>query len=241
MSIHELMQGNFSIAGRQIKTLNINMPGNVLVFFKMDSCGNCRDVQPVFYQLAGIEKNISYAIVNLTHNRGIVNMSRATTTPITAVPFLILYIGGSPRAIYRGKKTIPNMRSFINKALSTIPQDSLQQQTQVQPFMPQQSQGRGGGMYGSGGYSQPQMGPQQGHAGFSQSHGPQPQGKAKSWQPEIGNAPNMQGIIKGSSNTQYAYLNDMDEEDDEKLLLPNQVTPHNIPWESGYKRMDTLD
>ena len=64
----------------------------------------------------------------------------------------------------------------------------------------------------------------------------------KIWMPEIGKAPSMAGALKGgSSNVQYAYLNMADEEDVDKLLLPDSVTPHNEPWTSGYKKMGTID
>lgn len=233
MSIHNLTDRNFQVVGHNRKTLNINLPGNVLVFFKMDGCKGCGAFEPLFYQLSREDQRASYAIVNLSNARNVINMSRATGTPIQAVPYILLYVNGSPLARYKGNKNLPSLKAFITKVLRHAPPA----QQSHQGFMPQQAQdGHQRGMYGNGGYSHPPMGPQQGHAGYSQQaqHG-------KIHMPEIGNAPNMQGVIKGGQTSQYAYLNDMEEEDEERLLLPGQVTPHNVPWESAYKKMGTLD
>lgn len=248
MSIHQLSAQNFNVVGHSRKTLNINIPGNVLVFFKMDGCPGCNAFEPIFYQLAGEERRVNYAVINLTSSREVVAMSRTTTTPIQSVPIVLLYVNGNPLAKYNGKKSIPAMKSFVSKALPHAPpqQYQAQAQTQQQTFMPQQEGGGGGqSMYGNGGYNHPKMGPQQGQAGYNQQHGPQqptPQdGQSKTWMPEIGKAPNMQGVIKGSGGSEYAYLNDVEEDDAEKLMLPNQVTPHNVPWEGSYKKMGTVD
>ncbi len=35
----------------------------------------------------------------------------------------------------------------------------------------------------------------------------------------------------------YAQMNDVEDEDEDKLLLPGQVTPYNVPWEGSYRKM----
>jgi hypothetical protein len=92
-------------------------------------------------------------------------------------------------------------------------------------------------MYGSGGYSHPAIAPRQGQAGYSQARN----SGEKYYAPEIDKGPNMRGVLKGDQNSQYAHLNDIDEEDEEKMLIPKQVTPHNVPWESTYKKIETVD
>ncbi len=220
MSLHQLTTQNFHLVGRQRKTLNINLQGNVLVFFKMQGCVGCNAFEPVFYQLAGIEKRINYGMVDLTPNRNVINMSRQTNTPIQAVPSLIFYINGRPHAKYNGKKNIQALRGFIAKALQSAPPPVVHQgggadrgSHQSDAFMPRQ------------GY-QPQQYP-----------GSQP----KVHMPEGLKSPSMQGIVKGGGRSNYAYLNPVDEEDEEKLEMPEHVTPHNMPWESGYKKIGTLD
>jgi len=193
MPVHQLSSQNFQVVGRNTKSLNINIPGNVLVFFKMDGCHGCSAFEPVFYQLAGEERRASCAIANLSQCRDVIAMSRSTTTPIQAVPYIVLYVSGNPIAKYTGKKTIPSLQNFLNQAL---PPPS---QTQTQDFMQQPSQPHGPpsqGMYGSGGYSHPQMAPHQGHSGYNPPHGP-PGDQAKIWAPEIDKGPSLQGIVKG--------------------------------------------
>lgn len=237
MSVHQLSAQNFQVVGRQQKTLNINLPGRILVFFKMAGCPGCAAFEPIFYQLAGEERRVNYALIDLTDSRSVVEMSRSTSTPIQTVPFIMLYVDGNPFAKYTGKKNTPALKSFIGKALASFPSTASSQGG----FMPQQPPAANPGMYGSGGYHHPAMAPQRGQSGFSQQPGPQQSQQGKVYMPEIGKTPSLQGIVKGDGTSQYAYLNDLDEEDEEKLRLPGQVTPHNVPWESGYKRMGTVD
>jgi hypothetical protein len=237
MSIVQLYPGNFKLVGRQRKTMNITLPGNVLVFYKMQDCKGCRAVEPIFHQLASVEHKVQYAICDLTNARDIIAMSHQTKTQIQKVPHIILYCNHRPHARFRGDKNIPSLRSFIAKALSQAP-------TQPQQgFMQQQS----GNMYGAGGsnynqqpvaspappqYQQHQMQGQGGQGG---------QGKEKFWMPEIGKAPAMTGALRSGGGTQYAYLGNVEDEDEDKLLVPDQVIPHNEPWMSQYKKLGTMD
>ncbi len=233
MSVHQLSSQNFKVVGRNRKTLNVNLSGNVLVFFKMQGCAGCGTFEPIFHQLASANNDhINYAVCDLSNHREVVAMSRQTATPIQAVPLIILYVDGNPLAKYTGKKSIPALKSFTTKALQHAPS------VQSQNFMPPQQKEGSGGMYGNGNYNHPPMSPQQGQSGVNQQHNPS---DGKIWMPEIGKAPSMQGVVKGGGGSQYAYLNDIDEDDEEKLSVPEQVTPHNVPWESQYKKIGTLD
>ena len=130
MSIVQLYPGNFKLVGRQRKTMNISLPGNVLVFYKMQDCRGCQAVEPIFQQLASIEPRVQYAICDLTNARDIIAMSHQTKTQIQKVPHMILYVGGSPHARFRGDKNIPSLRGFIAQALAQAPAQ------QPQGFMP---------------------------------------------------------------------------------------------------------
>lgn len=240
MSVHQLSSQNFSLSGRgQKKFLNINLQGAVLCFFKMDSCPSCKGFEPVFLQLAAEEQKINYAIINLSSSRDVVGLSRQSTTQITAVPFLLLFVNGGPHAKYNGKKAIQPLKSFINKALQSAPPPNT---TPTQGFMP-----RGGNIYDNpgGGYSQSShMAPQRGHAGYANQGGQHnQQGSKVNNMPEIGGAPNMKGKIKGDGSSQYSsYMEgEVDEDEDDKLLLPDQITPYNVPWEVHFKKLGTLD
>lgn len=238
MSVHQLSSQNFSLSGRgQKQFLNINLQGAVLCFFKMDSCPSCKGFEPIFLRLASEEPKINYAIINLSSSRDVVSLSRKSTTQITAVPFLLLFVNGGPHAKYNGKKSIQPLKSFINKALQSAPPPNI---TPTQGFMP-----RGGNMYdgSNGGYPQSShMAPQRGHAGYSHYGGQNNQQGSKVNMPEIGNAPNMKGKIKGDVSSQYSYMEgEVEDDEDDKLLLPDQITPYNVPWEVNFKKIGTLD
>ena len=230
MSINQLTSNNFSLSERGGKKfLNINLPGAVLCFFKMNGCPGCKGFEPIFHQLAAEENRVNYAILNVSTSRDVVSMSRKSTTSIETVPSLLLFVNGGPHARFNGKKAIQPLRSFINKALQHAPPS-----TSSHGFMPR------GGMYdNSRGYPPSHMAPMQGHAGYSQpgSSGPNNGNQPKHYMPEIGNAPNMKGKIKGEFGSHQGYLEELEDDDEDKLLLPEQVTPYNVPWEIQYKKM----
>lgn len=211
-SITFLTSQHFVVIGTRQKTLGINIQGNVFVFFKMYGCDNCAQFEPVFAQLSKLEGRVTCAILDVTQNRDVVIWSRSTSTPISAVPVLILYVNGRPRAKFNGTKNIPSIQAFITKALQAEPSGPPQQ-----PFMPHQQSPPGQqNMYG-GGYSAP--------PGSHPGGGGAPPGK--SYMPEIGSAPSMKGIIKG-----YATGNNVEEDEDARLIVPDTVIPHNTPWEA---------
>lgn len=211
MTVYQLKSQNFKVVGRNRRTLNISVPGNVLVFFKMDGCRGCQAVEPIFHQLAKLELRINYGVINLSQNREVTMWSRQTSTPIQAVPLLLLYTNGNPLAKFKGKKNIPALKSFITKALRHAPPPNSGSSS----FMGNQGQ------------------PQQGNSGvnnrFAQTHVNKP---------DFESAPSVKGIVKGSTNQ---YLDGVDEDDEELLKLPKEVTPYNVPWESNYRKIGTID
>ena len=209
-SIAFLASHNFVVIGTRQKTLGINLQGNVFVFFRMHGCDSCAQFEPIFAKLSEIEKRVTCAILDVTQCRDVVMWSRDTSTPITAVPVLILYINGRPHAKFNGTKNISSIQAFITKALQSNPSASTQQ-----PFMPNQQvpQPSQHNIYG-GNYTPPRGG------GGSYQQG-------KSYMPEIGTAPSMKGIIKG-----YAADNNVEDDDDSKLMVPDTVIPYNAPWEA---------
>jgi len=203
------------VIGTRQKTLGINLQGNVFVFFKMQGCDNCAQFEPIFAQLSKMEGRVNCAILDITKNRDVVVWSRDTNTAITAVPVLILYINGRPHAKFNGTKNIPSIQTFITKALQTNPAGSSSQQFMPQsshsPHPPHPPQGQSN-MYGGGyGPAQHQYGQQDG----------------KFHMPEIGAAPSMKGVIKG-----YVSGNNVEDDDEARLLVPDTVIPHNTPWEA---------
>lgn len=98
------------------------------------------------------------------------------------------------------------------QAIKNSIHSAMTQIKQTQFVQPTAQQPNRGGVYGQGGYSHPQ---------FSQNPG--------MYQPEM------------PKQNPYAKLNDIEEEDPDRLLTPDQMIPHNMPWESTYKQMGTID
>lgn len=124
--IIRLTDKNFNLVGKQKKTMILNIPGIVLVFFKTSSCLGCAAVEPKVIQISQEETRISYAFVNVGDFNNVVRMSKASTTEIKTVPALILYIDGTPYARYNGEKTVVNIKNFINRSLQQKLQNTQQ-------------------------------------------------------------------------------------------------------------------
>lgn len=214
MSIIALSDQNFVLHGQQRKNLGINLRGNILVYFKMGKDGNCQAFDPIFAQLAKVDKRIKFAVLDVEIYPKVVQLSRSTVqTQINAVPSLVLYIDGKPHAKCSGTKNVKSLQAFITAALKG---NANTQQGQTQTFMPQNSH--------------------QGYNPQTQNAGRLPQGGGHSWKPEIGKPPSLKGVVKG-----YAVGNNVEEEEEMKLMIPDQVVPHNTPWEAAFLDDDEMN
>jgi hypothetical protein len=213
MSIIKLTAQDFVLKGRGGKgTLFINKSGNFLVFFKMDNCDGCEEFTPIFFNLPSVITHIpvGYGIINVSEYREVVAWSRESTTSITAVPSIILYVNGKPHARFNGTKNTKSIRSFIDKALAPMPQSGPVRQTstaaQSSQFMT---------------------------AGAQQGRGYAPPGGAYPRTPQFGTSTVPQGDGK------YAALVTGEDDDSNNLLMPHSITPYNEPWGSMYKNLNT--
>lgn len=202
--INVLTTQHFVLIGNKSKSLGINVNGNVLVYFKISGDPNCNAFEPVFVKLAANENRAMLAILDIQQNQQVFKMAKESSTPLMAVPLLILYVNGRPHAKFNGTKNISSLQGFITKALkATAPQPKATPST----FMPSQN------MYGGGGMQYQQ------------------QGSQKGWNPEIGKPPSLKGVVKNG----YAQGNNVEEEEEQKLMVPDTVIPHNTPWEVEFQ------
>ena len=229
-SITFLDATNFVLIGNQNKSLGINIPGPVLVFFKMQTSEPCREFEPTFTKLSNTDKRVSYGVLDVQQHKDVVLWSRKTSTPITGVPILILYLNGKPHAKFNGIKNVPSIQSFISQALQTVPASSNRQQKSFMPGAPSNSNMYGGGQQGDI--------PDQGYR-MAGSQGQYPgNGPPVKNAPDIGRAPSMKGVLKGagppagySSGGNY-----VEDDDNPRLLVPDSVTPWNVPWEAEFQQ-----
>ena len=61
-----------------------------------------------------------FGVVNVSTSKKLVDMTRQTTSPITYVPLLILYVNGRPYMKYDGEKSDTAIRNFIVDVSKTI-------------------------------------------------------------------------------------------------------------------------
>ena len=100
--------------------MKLRMGGAVLVMFTMPKCRGCNTFKPKFFEIAGAQPSINFALCDLATVKTLVGKSRASTTPLQSVPTLILYAEGSPRAKFKGKMNIPSVESFMAKGIRAI-------------------------------------------------------------------------------------------------------------------------
>lgn len=205
MVVHQLSSQNFKVVGRNKKTLNLNIGGYVLVFFKMQNCAGCKAFEPQFHNLASMEQRVKFAILDVGQFTDVAARSRSTTTSIQSVPYILLYVNGVPMAHYTGKKNMNSIQSFLTKILSQAPPPSGNSE-----FM---SQSRSVGGYGA---QPPNYG------------APSPQ-QGKVYTPETDSFM----MNKGTNS----MIESVESEDDQCLITPDKVTPHNNPWETMYHKM----
>jgi thiol-disulfide isomerase/thioredoxin len=102
------------IQAEQGNILYHDIKGFCLVLFYSNTCGFCSKAIPIFKRLPSIVNGCQFAMINVLMNRGLVNMSQNSITPIRYVPLIILYINGRPYMRYDGNVGDENeIRSFI--------------------------------------------------------------------------------------------------------------------------------
>lgn len=182
---------------------------------------NCAAFEPIFAKISRQDPRVSYAILDVSQNKSVVSWSRETSTQITAVPMLILYVNGRPHAKFNGTKNIESIQNFITKALQATGGASAPQQQ----FMAAPTAYAGAGSV------------RQGVAAASHAAPPQGGRGSKMYTPDIGKAPSMKGIIKGGGGG-YAMGNNVEDDDEPRLMMPDNVVPHNAPWEAEINELD---
>lgn len=120
MSIIHLEPKNFHVSGRQKKTLNTNVRGPALVFFKSQKCPTCRNFEPIFYSLSNSHHGMVFAIADLTLHREIVRLSMGTVVQIKSVPCIIFYHDGVPKTKYTGEFSMNALSRYISGMMKDI-------------------------------------------------------------------------------------------------------------------------
>ena len=95
------------------KTLAVGIEGYSLVLFYSTKCQHCQSLIPIFKKLPNSVGGCTFAMVNVSQNRGIVTKSSTTKSPIKYVPLMILHVNGEPFMRYDGPHEMEEIKRFV--------------------------------------------------------------------------------------------------------------------------------
>ena len=95
------------------KSLTVGLDGYSLVLFYSTKCQHCQSLIPIFKKLPQTVGGCTFAMVNVSQNKGLIAKSATTRSPIKYVPLLILHINGEPYMRYDGPHKIEEIKRFV--------------------------------------------------------------------------------------------------------------------------------
>ena len=114
MSVFSLDESDFNVKeGPKGSTLNTGISGYSLVLFYSTKCQHCQALIPIFKKLPAAVGGCTFAMVNVSQNKGIINKSQTTKIPIKYVPLILLHIDGKPFMRYDGPHKFQELKRFV--------------------------------------------------------------------------------------------------------------------------------
>ena len=95
------------------KILTAGIEGYSLVLFYSTKCQHCQSLIPIFKKLPNTVGGCTFAMVNVSQNKGLITKSSTTKSPIKYVPLMILHINGEPFMRYDGPHELEEMKRFV--------------------------------------------------------------------------------------------------------------------------------
>lgn len=90
-----------------------SIPGFSLILFYSTQCEYCKTFIPIFKKLPTSVGGCQFGMVNVSHNKNCILLSRNSVAPINVVPYVILYVNGRPYMRYQGPQDIKEISRFI--------------------------------------------------------------------------------------------------------------------------------
>ena len=110
-----------------------NIPGFSLVLFYSTQCQHCQTLIPIFKKLPGTIGGCQFGMINVSHNKRCVLMSRETIAPIKVVPYILLFVNGRPYMRYKGPHDKREITRFIIEVSKKVQsKDNLNQNKNIQ-------------------------------------------------------------------------------------------------------------
>lgn len=131
-----LNQEDFEVRnGAKGSTLCVTIDGYSLVLYYSTKCAHCQKLIPIFKRLPGSVGGCTFAMTNVSQNKGIVRMAKTTKAPISYVPYIVLHINGEPFMRYDGPHDFESLKRFVveiaQKVSQATPAEDTKQASQV--------------------------------------------------------------------------------------------------------------
>jgi|TARA_B110000259_G_scaffold186399_1_gene237516 hypothetical protein len=97
-----------------------SIKGFSLILFYSTQCEHCQNLIPIFKQLPGVVTGCQFGMINVSHNKQCVIISRETIAPITEVPYVIMYVNGKPFMRYKGPHDPKEISRFIVEVANNV-------------------------------------------------------------------------------------------------------------------------
>jgi len=106
--------------------------GFSLILFYSTQCEFCQNLIPLFKQLPGGVSGCQFGMINVSHNKQCVLLSRETIAPINEVPYIIMYVNGKPFLRYKGPHDQREISRFIVEVANNVNKnESFNKDTQI--------------------------------------------------------------------------------------------------------------
>ena len=99
--------------GTKGSIMGTSIPSFSLILFYSTQCEHCQTLIPIFKKLPGTVGGCQFGMINVSHNKSCIMMSRKTIAPINVVPYIILYVNGKPYMRYKGPQDAKEIARFI--------------------------------------------------------------------------------------------------------------------------------
>ncbi len=100
--------------------LGTTIRGISLVLFFSNQCQYCHQFIPIFKKLPGTVGGCQFGMINISTNRSVVEKSKNTISPLSYVPYIVLYVNGQPVMSYDGPADENSIRKFVLEIVESL-------------------------------------------------------------------------------------------------------------------------
>jgi thiol-disulfide isomerase/thioredoxin len=105
---------------KQNKIMINNINNFSFILFYSPGCPHCEKIIPIMKRLPGTVNGCQFGMINVGKNKQTIRMSKGTITPLTYVPYMILYYNKRPYMRYDGESNIKSIQLFVKHVADKI-------------------------------------------------------------------------------------------------------------------------